>query len=162
MAAAAGLSGLDPFEVAGPLNAAIFGLTVFLMGRWLRRRLESRFLAAWAACALALSIPLSDAAAWALSDPLFILLAMLALIRTDAFLTGGRTRFLAAAAAYGALAFQTRYIGAAVPFFVGLLLLCRAGEGDFCAGQSRPRLSGWLRGCPWRRGCCAISCMPAN
>ena len=136
LAAAAGLSGFDPLEVAGPLNAAFFGLTVFLLGRWLRRRLESRFLAAWTACALALSIPLSDAAAWALSEPLFMLLAMAALIRTDAFLTEGKTRSLAAAAAYGALAFQARYIGVVVPFWVGLLLLCRAGGGPRRAKQA--------------------------
>ena len=128
LAAAAGLTGLDPFDVAGPLNAALFGLTAFLMGRWLRRRLESRFLAVWAACALALSIPLGDAAAWALSEPLFMLLAAPALIEAEKYLAAGKMRSLLAAAACGALAWQTRYIGAAVPFFVGLLLLCR-GRG---------------------------------
>ena len=128
LAAAAGLTGLDPFDVAGPLNAALFGLTAFLMGRWLRRRLESRFLAVWAACALALAIPLGDAAAWALSEPLFMLLAAPALIETEKYLAAGKMRSLLAAAACGALAWQTRYIGAAVPFFVGLLLLCR-GRG---------------------------------
>ena len=131
LAVAAGLSGFDPLDVAGPLNAALFGLTVFLMGRWLRRRLESRFLAAWASAALALAVPLVDAASWVMSEPLLILLAVLALIHAEAFLAAGKTRSLAAAAAYGALAWQARYIGAAVPFFVGLLLLCRAGEGGF-------------------------------
>ena len=128
LAAAAGLTRFGPpAAVAGPINAAIFGLTVFAAGLWLRRRLESRLLAVWAACALALSIPLGDVAAWALSEPMFILFTILALIRTDTFLTGGKTRSLLAAAAYGALAWQARYIGAAVPFFVGLLLLCRGG-----------------------------------
>ena len=129
LAAASGLSGIDPRGVAGPLNAALFGLTVFLTGRWLRRRLESRFLAAWAAAALALAVPLVDAASWVMSEPLFILLTVLALIHAEAFLGAGKRRSLVAAAACGVLAFQARYIGAAVPFFVGLLLLCRAGEG---------------------------------
>ena len=127
LAAAAGLTGLAPFDVAGPLNAALFGLTVFIQGHWLRRRLESRFPAAWAAAAAALSVALGDAASWALSEPLFMLVTTLALIHAEAFLAAGKTRSLLAAAAFGALAWQTRYIGAAVPFFVGLLLLCRAG-----------------------------------
>ena len=131
LAAAAGLSGFAPLDVAGPLNAAFFGLTVFAAGRWLRRRLESRFLAAWAAAALALAVPLVDAASWVMSEPLFILVTTLALIHSDNFLTAGKTRSLAAAAAYGALAWQARYIGAAVPFFVGLLLLCHARRGDW-------------------------------
>ena len=143
LAAAALLTGFDPLDVAGPLNAAIFGLTVFIQGRWLRRRLESRFLAAWAACVLALSIlPLGDAAAWALSEPLFMLLAMLALIEAEKYLSEGKRRSLAAAAAYGALACQARYIGVAVPFFTGLLLLCRAGGG--CKQRTQDAAVVWL------------------
>ena len=148
LAATGYLSGFDPLDVAGPLNAAFFALIVFAAGRWLRRRLESRFLAAWAAAALALAVPLVDAASWVMSEPLFILLTILALIHTDAFLTAGKTRSLAAAAAYGALAWQARYTGVAVPFFVGLLLLCRGGGGDSHAGQNRPPRSAWPRPCP--------------
>ena len=127
LAVAAGLTGVDPLDVAGPLNAAVFGLTVFAAGRWLRRRLGSRFLAAWAAAALVFSVPLVDEASWAVSEPLFILMTVLALIHADAFLAAGKTRSLLAAAACGALAWQVRYIGAVVPVFVGLLLLCRGG-----------------------------------
>ena len=38
--AAAGLGVFDPRDVAGPLNAVIFGLTVFAVGNYLRHRLE--------------------------------------------------------------------------------------------------------------------------
>ena len=47
MLAGGGLFGLDPYAVAGPLNAVIFGLTVLVAGSWLRRRLHSRFLWLW-------------------------------------------------------------------------------------------------------------------
>ena len=127
--AAAGLCGVDPLAAAGPLNAVFFGLTVFLAGRWLRRRLESRLPAVWAACALAVSVPLVDAASWVLSESLFLLATLLALTRADDFLRAGKTRSLAAAAVFGALAWQARYIGAIVPLFTAALLLCQWGRG---------------------------------
>ena len=57
--AAASLGGaLDPFDAAGPLSAAAFGATILAGGLWMRRRLQSRFLAVWGCLALALSLPL--------------------------------------------------------------------------------------------------------
>ena len=125
--AAASLRVFDPVAVAGPLNAAVFGLTIFALGHYLRQRLESRFLVVWACLAVALSIPLAEPASWVLSDPVFILLATLALIRTDRFLAEGKTSFLVQAAVCSALAWQTRYIGVTVPVAVGLLLLFQPG-----------------------------------
>ncbi len=125
--AAASLGVFDPLDVAGPLNAAIFGLTIFVLGHWLRQRLHSRFPAVWACFALALSLPLVERASWAMSDPAFILLTTLALIQTDRFLAEGRTSSLVFAALFTALAWQTRYIGVAVPMLIGLLLLFRPG-----------------------------------
>lgn len=125
--AAASLGGLlDPLDVAGPLNAAVFGLTVFVTGSYLHGRLRSRFLAAWAAAVLALSIPLATPAWAARTDSTFILLIAATLIQADRFLTKGRTPALAWAAIFGSLAFLTRYQGIAAPLTVGLLaLLCR-------------------------------------
>ena len=123
--AIASLGIFDPLDLAGPLNAALFGLTVIVVGRYLRRRLASGFLTAWACLALALCIPLASQATWAYSGPLFILLATLALIRADEFLAQGRNAALIWAAALSALAWQTRYIGAVVPLAVGLLPLLR-------------------------------------
>ena len=120
---AASMGFWDPFGVAGPVNAAIFGLTIFIVGRYLRQRLTSRFLAVWACLAVALSIPLSETASWAHSDSLFILLTTSALVWIDKYLAEGRLSFLVWTAVFCALAWQTRYIGAAVPLLVGLLLL---------------------------------------
>ena len=135
--AAASLGILDPYDVAGPVNAAVFGLTTFVVGQYLRTRLESRFLAVWASLAVALSVPMAELSSWALSGAAFILLATLALVQTDRFLAGGRTRSLVLAAVFTAMACQTRYIGAALAVLVGLLLLF-SGRG----GASLPRRAG--------------------
>ena len=125
--AVASLDVFDPLAVAGPVNAVIFGLTIFVVAQYLRRRLESRFLVVWAALSLALAAPLARLASWALTEPLFILLATLALIRTDDYLTANKTSSLAWAAVCAALAWQTRYLGAAVVAAVALFLLCQRG-----------------------------------
>lgn len=92
--AVASLGVLDPQDIAGPFNAAVFGLTIFVVGQYLRRRLASRFLAVWAGSAVALSVPVADLASWARAGPLFILLAALALIQADRFLAEGKTSSL--------------------------------------------------------------------
>ena len=117
----------DPLDVAGPLNLALFGLTIFVVGQYLRRRLAYPLLAVGASLVVALAIPLAGLAAWALSESLFILLATLALMQTDRFLAGGQRAALLTAAVFSALAWQTRYIGVAVPVAVGLLLLTQPG-----------------------------------
>ena len=53
--AAASLFVFDPHDVAPYVNAIIFGLTVFLIGRWLWIRMESNFLIEWGCLAIALS-----------------------------------------------------------------------------------------------------------
>lgn len=150
--AGASLGAFDPLDVAGPLNAALFGLTVAVVGRYLQRRLESRLLAAWACLVLALSIPLASRATWAFAGTAFLLLATLALIRTDEFLAEGKTSSLAWAAVCGALAWQTQYIGVAVPVAVGLALLVqpntplrqRAGRAAVVALTASAPMGLWL------------------
>ena len=125
--ATASLGVFDPYAVAGPLNAAIFGLTIFIVGQYLRHRMQSRFLALWACLALALSIPLATAASYAMTETPFILIVTLALILTDKFLADGKASSLFWAAAFCALAWLTRHIGVAAAVFVGLLILLQRG-----------------------------------
>ena len=125
--AVASLGVFDPYKVAGPLNAVLFGLTIFVTGRYLHGRLRLRPLAAWAGLAIALAAPLASMAAWAMSEPAFILLVVLALARTDEYLAEGRTASLAWAALFAALAWQTRYAGVLVPAVVGLAVLLQPG-----------------------------------
>lgn len=55
--AGATLGIVAPLDVAGPLNAVIFGLTIFAVGHYLRQRLESRFPVVWVCIAIACRFP---------------------------------------------------------------------------------------------------------
>lgn len=122
-----GLFAWDPLDAAGPLNAAIFGLTVLVAGLWLRERLQSRLLAWWGCLAVMLSLPLTREASWALSEPLFILLATLSLVQLDRFLDNGKHRSLAWSAAFAALACLTRHLGVALVATTAVLLALQPG-----------------------------------
>ena len=121
--AGGGLFGIDPYAVAGPLNAVFFGLTVLAAGWWLRRRLHSRFLWLWGCFSIALALPLADVASQALSESAFILFVTLALTQIDAHLGGGGRASLMRAAACSAAACLTRYMGVSVIVAVVPLLL---------------------------------------
>ena len=120
------LFGLEPAEGGRLANAAAFGLTILACGFWLRRHLRSRPLALLAVASMAASLPLNHLAALLLTEPLFILFAMLALMRLERFLSAPdgawRRRTLLAAALFTALAATIRYPGATL-IFVGVLLL---------------------------------------
>ena len=126
--AASGLAGgADPLRVAGFLGALCFGLTVFVVGRYLAPRLESPLLRVWTPPVLALSLPLADLSRYALAGPAFVLFLTLALVATDSYLAAPRLSGLLRAALWTALAWQTRYIGAALPVVIGSWLLLHRG-----------------------------------
>ena len=109
MLAGGGLFGFDPYAVAGPLNAIVFGLTVLVTGWWLRRHLQSRFLWLWGCFSIALALPLAEVASYALSEPLFILFTLLALMPLESFLNqrSGTLAMAALLAGPGTAAAQT-------------------------------------------------------
>ena len=117
----------DPWGIAGPLNVVIFGLTIFVAGQWLRRRIHSRFIVLSACLAVVLSIPLTRSASYAMSETTFILFATLSLIRIDEFLLGGKRTDLVWAAVFTALVCLTRYIGVTLIVAILPLLLLRSG-----------------------------------
>lgn len=125
--AGGGLGAADPYDVAGPLGAVAFGLTILVTGRWMASRLESRPLVVWACLAVALSVPLSRMASAALSEMPFILFATVALAQADAFLRGGKRPALMWAVAFTALACLARYIGVALILTVAPMLFLRGG-----------------------------------
>lgn len=125
--AAGSFGALDQLDVAGPLNAIAFGFTVFVAGTWLRRCVRSRFLLVWGCLALMLALPVAGIAAWAMSEPPFILFALLALLRAEAYRREGKRSALVQAAVLTALACLTRYMGVAVLAAVVPLLLARHG-----------------------------------
>ena len=116
----------NPLSVAGPLNAAMFALTVFTAGVWIRRRAESRFVVAWTCLAAVFGLAAIRTFDWAWSEPSFILATTLALYWADRHLEDGERSSLAWAAAFSAAACFSRFLGvAAVAVIAGMLFLRR-------------------------------------
>ncbi len=125
--AAASLGIFDPLTVAGPLNAGLFGLAVFVVGMYLRTRLASRLLLLWCCLAIALAWPLLRLAYFAWSEMLFILLVMLALMQVERLLRTRDNSALIWAGAFTALACLSRYIGVTLVAAVVPLLALQRG-----------------------------------
>ena len=123
--AAASLPLGDPKDAIAPLNAAISGATIVVVGNWLRRRLESRFVAAWGILAVACSHPLVWAGAIGFPLALFILLTMAALINADNYFREGRRSSLVWASLFSALAWLAHYTGGAAVVATAVLLVAR-------------------------------------
>ncbi len=123
--AAVGLFGIDVIDAAGYVNAAAFGLTVFVVAAWLKRHVRSPLLAVWAGCACALSPALASAAAHAWTEVVCILFIVIALSLLDRFLSSGKVLALLLAAAAAAAACLTRYLGGVMIGAGALVLLLR-------------------------------------
>ena len=123
----AGLSffSLDPLDIAGPLNAVLFGLTIFVVGRWLKQRLMSPLLALWGCLILMFSIPVAEITSRAMSEPAYILLSILALIQVDNYIHKGTRSALIWAAILTALACTIRFAGFPIVAIVTLMLILK-------------------------------------
>lgn len=118
----------DPHDVAGPLNAIIFGLTIFVSGNWLRDHLESRFMLIWACLSITFAVPLSWMASWVMSESAFILLTTISLIQIDRFLSdSGKQSSLVWCGVFVALACLMRYMGVTLVVAVVVLLIFQRG-----------------------------------
>ena len=116
--------GIEPVDAARFVNALAFGLTIALAGFWLRRHCGSRVLAVAGTVAVATAVPLCDVFSYVLTEPLFILFTLLALIGLESFLNRKDAAMppLLLAAGCAALAAVTRYVGV-VGILVGVLLV---------------------------------------
>ena len=114
----------DMVAAAGVLNAVAFGLSVFLVAAWLRRRQVSAPLVAWAGLALALS-PVAGMAAYVWSESLFVLFVLAALFSLQRFLVAGTRQALLVSAGFAALCCLTRYAGASVLICATVLIAAR-------------------------------------
>ena len=121
------LFGLEPIDGGRFLNATAFGLLIGASGLWLSRRLESRPIALGVAVAVMASVPVAHSASTLISEPLFILFTLLALMPLESFLDrrGGNAGALMLSAVFAALAALTRYMGAALIISGVLILLAR-------------------------------------
>ena len=120
--AASSWVGIDPLEAGRWINAVVAGLIILVAGCWLRSHLRSQWLALAATATLAASEPLSDLAARFLTEPLFALFTLLALVQLAAFLNRRKDAALWWAAVFTALAAITRYPGV-VLIGTGVLVL---------------------------------------
>ena len=120
------LFGIEPLDGGRFLNATAFGLLILVSGLWLSRRLESPPIALGVAVAVMASLPLAHAASTLLSEPLFVLFTLLALMPLESFLNRrSGTPALALSAVFAALAALTRYMGTALIISSVLMLLVR-------------------------------------
>ena len=123
--AALGWVGIDPLEAGRWINAAAFGLTILAAGCWLCSNLRSQWLALVATAIITASLPLSDIASYLLTDALFVLFTLLALMQLATFLNRRTAAPLWWAAVCTALAALTRYPGVVLIGTGVLVLLVR-------------------------------------
>ena len=129
--AGASLGVFDPIDAAGPLNAALFGLIIYLTGHWMRGKGMSRFLVLWACASIALAAPLTRVVSDVLAETFFILFAATALAQTDNYMRTGKRSSLLWMGALTGLALITRYIGIVVPLVIIGALILQPGVGLF-------------------------------
>ena len=123
LAAIPGFLGLDALPAASLVNAGAIGGLVFVAGWRLRRSCGATLPALWGTLAVMLSVPINRQGYQAVSEPVFLLFTMLALVQAERFLDDGRRAALVWAGVFTALACLTRYIGIAIIVTVVLLLL---------------------------------------
>ncbi len=106
--------GLDPLDAARVVNALAFAAIVLLVGLVVRARTGSVPAGLVASVLTLAAHDLLTYSASALSEPLFILLAVSALVALAAHLERPRPALLVGAAALVGAAFSTRYVGVAL------------------------------------------------
>jgi len=149
--AALGRVGLDPLDGARLVNVVAFAGTVLLVGLVVRSRTGSVAAASAASVLAAAAVDLLTYSASALSEPLFILLAIAGLVVLAVYLDRPSPALLAGAAALIAAAFLTRYVGVALVVAGVAALLWRrrwAAAGAFGAATLAP-VAAWLT---WAEG----------
>ena len=117
----------DARDVAGPLNAVAFGLTIFFAGQWLRSAVRSQLLVMLGCSAILFSVGVTWIASWAYSESIFILFVILALFHSSRSLKSWDRSSLIWAAVFTALACLTRYTGIALMLIMVALLILRSG-----------------------------------
>ena len=149
--AALGKVGLDPLDGARLVNALAFAATVLLVGLVVRSRTGSGVAALAASVLTAAAVDLLTYSASALTEPLFILLAVAGLVVLAAYLDRPSPALLAGASALIAAAFLTRYVGIALVVAGVAALLWRRrwiATGVFGATTVAP-VAAWLA---WAEG----------
>ncbi len=120
--------GLDPLDAARLVNIAVLGATVVLVGLVLQTLTRSPLAALVGATVTATAVDVLTFSGSALSEPLFVLLAVGGLVALAAHMDSRRTAVLMGAAALIALAVLTRYVGVALVVTGSGVLVWRGRE----------------------------------
>ena len=123
-----GLFGIDPLDAGHLVNIAIFGLIISISGFWLNKKFTSRLLVLGATVTIMTSLPLSHISSYFMTEALFILFALLALMQIESFVRQGRNTTrqpFVLSAIFATLAAVTRYVGITVIFSAILIILIR-------------------------------------
>ena len=117
------LFGVEPFDAGRYLNIIGFGLIILVAGHWLHRYLKFRLVVIGITATIMVSYPLTRVSSFILTETLFILVTLLALVNIESFLSGrtAKSGFLLSIV-FSAMAPLTRWIGVTV-IFTGILLI---------------------------------------
>ena len=128
--ALAGLQRLGLEAIAGAriLNALLFGLNCVMAGVATKRVTSSLWAGILGSLLMLTSPTMIGVHSWALSEPLYIFLALVGLWLLSVALPSGKTGSLLVSAAALGLGFLTRYVGGTLVATGGLMILVSAGR----------------------------------
>lgn len=110
-------------DTARFINIIAFGLIILLTGHYLSRHIRSRFFVVGATLTIMLSFPIISVSSYALTETLFTLLMLLALVQMESFCSGRTAESgLILSCVFSALAPLTRWIGITV-IATGIILI---------------------------------------
>jgi 4-amino-4-deoxy-L-arabinose transferase-like glycosyltransferase len=129
---ALGLLGIDPLRGARLLNILLFGVNTTLVGLLGWRMTRSRAAGLWVAGFFLLNASLLRVHVFAMSEPLFLFLSLLAFLLIDIYIAGRQKPvWLILAGLAAGLAFLTRYSALALlPTFIVALFLFRKDPAE--------------------------------
>jgi hypothetical protein len=130
----------DIVSAARWLNVLLFGGLVALLGAWSYRATRLPVLAGLLSGTLAVSPVLVSVAAWAMSEPVFLLTGFAGLALFTSYFSRPRLLVLLLAAILTGLAFLSRYLGIAF-VITGALVLLLLPVGEKCTRGKRLRRS---------------------
>lgn len=107
------------------MNCLIFLVIIFVSGKWLLDNLKSKWLLYIGMLFILFSIPMIHISTYIWTEPLFILLFLLAIISLQKYLNGESLKWLIIAAILSALCWLTRYTGIVLLFTNCVILIIK-------------------------------------
>jgi hypothetical protein len=126
--AAFNLTGMEMGAAARWLNTGLMAAVVGLAAFALQRERQTPWISILGAALLAFSPITLDVFAWAMSEPLFIVLVLLSLAYASAYLRTDNPRALFAAGLWAAGSYLTRYSGLALIGAIGVIVIVNPGR----------------------------------